>query len=133
MSSNHHENSGNIKKQISHDYNIICDVCGRKKKRSECVAAYGSGIVPVVMSCIDGCADKLQPLNFPPPVIFDGRPVPDARPDQLNNQETFLPYFVPSFMSWGHFPGGLWGNFNNGNSQFSYNPEWVWGQFNNFN
>ena len=129
MPSNDSSNGGNIKARIAHDHNIICDVCGRKRKRSECVAAYGSGIIPVVMSCIDGCADSLHPLNYPPPVIFDGRPVPDARPDQANNTETFVTVTIPAYFTWGHFPGGSWGNFNEGNTEFNTNPQWTWGDF----
>jgi len=129
MPSNDQSHGGNIKSQLAHDWNVICDICGRKRKRSEIAAAYGSGIIPVVMSCIDGCADKNHPLNYPPPVIFDGRPVPDARPDQGNNQETFVPFFSPSGFEWGAYPGGNWGNFNLGNSPFSYNPAWTWGSF----
>lgn len=120
---------GSINKWLSGDNNVICDVCGKKRKRSECVMAYGSGMIPVVMSCIDGCADYNHPLNYPPPIIFDGRPVQDARPDVPTSQTVFLSTFVPADFTWGHFPGGLWGHFNNGNSEFSYNPLWTWGNF----
>lgn len=120
--------SGNIKKQIPHDYNVICDICGRKKKRSQCAMAYGNGIIPIVMSCLDKCADKLQPLNFPPPVILDGRPVPDARPDQGDNQETFVAAPMPINL-WGHFTLGTWGALNGLNNEFTYKPIVMWGTF----
>jgi hypothetical protein len=119
-----------IEKHISHNWNVICDICGKKKKRYECILAYGSGTLPVVMSCRDGCADYNHPLNYPPPVIFDGRPVPDARPDQQNNKETFVPVNNPSFMTWGHFfQAGVWSKFNNPNTEFNLNGIWTWGNF----
>ncbi len=119
--------SKNIPKWIGGDYNVICDVCGKKRKRSECVMAYGSGMISVVMSCRDGCADSNHPLNYPPPIIFDGRPVMDARPDQANNAETFVP--VHSSTVWGQFRIGVWGAFNGLNNKFSTNPIITWGNF----
>jgi len=120
---------GNIPKYIRSDHNVVCDVCGRKRKWSECVMAYGSGTIPVVMSCRDGCADYNHPLNYPPPIIFDGRPVPDARPDQVNNVYTFVPEILPAYFFWGSFPGGNWGHFNGLNNEFNLNGIWVWGGF----
>lgn len=115
---------------IPGDYNVICDICGKKKKRSECAMAYGNGIIPVVMSCLDGCADANHPLNYPPPVIFDGRPVPDARPDVSAANSTYLPDPIPSFMKWGSIESnGTWGSLNYGNSPFNLNPMWTWGDF----
>lgn len=116
-----------IRKYINGDWNVVCDVCGRKRKRSECVLAYGTGIIPVVMSCIDTCADNYHPLNDPPPVIFDGYPVPDARPDQANNAENFVT--INSSHFWGHFNFGVWGAFNGLNNEFSFNPIMTWGNF----
>lgn len=118
---------GNIRKWQGGDNNVICDVCGKKRKRSECVMSYGSGMIPVVMACIDGCADYNHPLNYPPPIIFDGRPVQDARPE---GADVFIGGTAPALFTWGHFPGGVWGNFNNGNNPFGYSPLWTWGNFN---
>jgi hypothetical protein len=120
-------NNGNIKKWLHSDWNVICDVCGRKRKRSQCVLAYASGDIAVIMSCIDGCADYRHPLNSPPPLIFDAQPVPDARPQQTSVFVT--PLLMPSGFTFGHFPGGTFGNFNMGNSNFSFNLPWTWGAF----
>ncbi len=117
---------GSIRGRFSGDYNVICDVCGKKRKFSECTMAYGTGIIPVVMSCSDGCADYNHPLNYPPPIIFDGRPVRDARPEGTDH---FVVQTIPSFFTWGHFPGGRWAHFNNGNSEFSTEIAWTWGDF----
>ena len=73
--------TGNIQKWIRGSNNVICDVCGRLRKRDEVIPAYGTGDIPVVISCIDGCADYRHPLNDPPPIIFDGRPVDNPRPE----------------------------------------------------
>lgn len=108
--------NGDIRKYIPHNFNVICDVCGRKKKKSQTTMAYGSGDIPVVLSCLDGCADSRHPLNDPPPVIFDGYPVPDARPDA-----TLTYTYLPSGILWGSFYGQRWGYFDLG-----YKP---WGQF----
>lgn len=119
-------NHGNIRGYKGGDNNVICDICGKKRKRSECTMAYGSGMIPVVMSCTDGCADYDHPLNYPPPIIFDGRPVQDARPEGTN---IYISTTLPALFTWGHFPGGRWGHFNNGNSPFSLDPLWTWGNF----
>lgn len=118
-------------RRISHNHNVICDICGRKKKWSETTLAYGTGDVAVVVSCLDGCADYRHPLNSAPPVIFDAPPVPDARPDvTANNKETFIPEIIPSYMYWGTFTNaGLWGTLNNPNNEFNYNGLWLWGSF----
>lgn len=119
-------NQSNIPAWLPRNNNVICDVCGKKKKRSECQMAYGTGTIPVVMSCRDGCADKNHPLNYPPPVIFDGRPIMDARPEQ---QTQYIPIVLSSEFTWGHFPGGNWGNFNFPNNEFNLNGIWTWGNF----
>lgn len=91
--------------------------------------SFGSGITPVLVTCKDGCSDDVHPLNFPPPVIFDGRPVPNARPDATeDNNQTYVPITNPSFFTWGNFPNvGTWGNFQTGG--FTTIPKWTWGNF----
>lgn len=118
--------SGSIQAYILSNNNVICDICGRKRKRSECTMAYGTGDIAVVMSCTDGCADERHPLNSPPPLIFDGQPVKDARPDP---SEVFVTTTV-SLQRWGSFyPATAWGSFNGANNEFGYNPIWLWGFF----
>lgn len=119
----------NIPAWLSRNNNVICDVCGRKRKRSECHMAYGTGTLPVVMSCRDGCADYNHPLNYPPPVIFDGRPVADARPEQ---QTQYITTINPSGMTWFHFnqKARIWFLFNNPNNSFNYSGIWTWLNFN---
>src|ERR1051326_8631776 len=118
----------NIRKYIPSDNNVICDVCGKKRKVSECVLSYGTGLIPVVMACRDKCADYLHPLNYPPPVIFDGRPVPDARPEQT---DIFITVNLPT-VTLGNLPSNLyaaWGSFNGTNDEFNLNPIITWGNF----
>lgn len=120
-----------IRKHIAHDWNVICDVCDRKRKRSECILAYGTGDVPEIMSCRDGCADTRHPLNDPPPLIFDGQPVPDARPDATQDNDTYqITITYPSYMTWGKLKNaGQWGRFNNPNTEQNLNGIWTWGTF----
>lgn len=116
-----------LQKYKSKDYNVICDVCGRKRKFSDCELAYGSGDIAVVVSCSDGCADVRHPLNSPPPLIFDGQPVRDARPEA---SDVFINVLNPSFMFWGKFVNApIWGSFNNPNTEFNINGVWTWGNF----
>lgn len=103
---------GNIKKLTEHNPNVICDTCGRKRKWSEVTHSYGSGDIPVVISCLDGCADVRHPLNSPPPIIFDGQPVPDARPDQD------ITYLATSPQTWDS-NGYVWGS---APDPFSFDP-----------
>lgn len=120
-----------IKKYIKSDANVICDVCGRKRKWHEVTMAFGSGDIPVIASCIDGCADDRHPLNDPPPVIIDGQAIPNARPDvPASNPLLYITTVTPSFMSWGFFIGaGQWGDLNNPNTDFNLNGQWTWGYF----
>lgn len=119
-----------IRKYLNDNWNVICDVCGKKRKRSECELAYGTGNLAVVVSCIDGCADFRNPLNDPPPVIFDGRPVPDARPEQPSQFVSTAA--TDTLWRWGFFPenaGSVWGNLNGTGSSFSTNTPMFWGFF----
>lgn len=120
------KHNGNIEKYFASNNNVICDICGRKRKASEVIDAYGSGDIPVVISCKDGCADYRHPLNSPPPIIFDGQPVTNARPPP---KDVFITTTVPSFMTWGKIPAGLWGQFNLPNNEFNLSGMWTWGNF----
>lgn len=99
--------SSSINKYIKGSYNVICDVCDRKRKSYETTMSYGAGDIPVLRTCIDTCSDERHPLNSPPPVIFDGRPVPDARPDVAITFE-----YTPSGITIGNFYGQRIGHFN---------------------
>lgn len=101
---------------IPGDNNVICDICGRKRKKSETGMSYGTGDLPVFVACLDGCVDQRHPLNSPPPVFLDPIPVKDPRPDTLVNI-----YPLDSGTTWGNFYGQRWGNFSTG-----YGP---WGKF----
>lgn len=119
------------------DYNVICDICGKKRKRSECTMAFWTGDEAIVMSCLDGCADYRHPLNSPPPIIFDGQPVPDPRPDVYGNNITYTPTAVNSIYSWGYFiPPSTWANIANAQLQGGINQSYfttsvamLWGSF----
>lgn len=91
------KNFGNVQKHIPYNPNAICDVCGRKRKWSEVTLAYGTGDLAVIVSCIDGCADYRHPLNSPPPTIYDGQPVPNARPE---NTDTFVSSTTSAGQTW---------------------------------
>ncbi len=123
-------NSGAIKAWVRGSNNVICDVCGRKRKREEVIPAYGTGDIPVVISCRDGCADYRHPLNQPPPIIFDGRPVENARPEGVDV------YVVSTQIGekWGHIRynptwGAIGGLVNSQGFNFGFEPVYNWGAF----
>jgi hypothetical protein len=57
------------------DYNVICDRCGFKKKRSETRLEWDNLLV-----CIAECYEMRQPQDFVK-AVPDMRPVPIARPE----------------------------------------------------
>lgn len=128
-----------IDKWVRGDWLVICDICGKKKHVSQTTLSYSTGDIPSVIACLDGCADYRQPLNDPPPLIFDAQPVPDARPDatENNNDAYTQSLIVSSMMYWGYLvTNGMWGYLNNGNTTdsssidgFSVDPVWYWGYF----
>lgn len=124
---------GDLGKFIAGNWNAICDTCGFKRKASEMTLSYGSGDIPVLFTCRDNCSDQRHPLNSPPPIIFDGQPVPDARPDATQDSTSsqwFIVNTTPSLMTWGAFPNtGGWGTLNFSNSEFNLDPVWTWGSF----
>lgn len=112
-----------------HGWNIICDICGRKRKNSEVTLAYGTGDIAVVVSCIDECADYRHPLNSPPPLIFDAQPVPDARPDVGVNLNQYLNP-ITSLYRVGYLPFGYLGYWDTGINTQTFNIPLVLGLFN---
>lgn len=127
---NRNSNTGAIQAWIRGSNNVICDICGRKRKREEVVPAYGTGNIPVVISCTDGCADARHPLNDPPPVIFDGRPVENARPEMTDR-------YVASTQigqTWAHIRfnptwGAIGGLTNSQGFNLGFEPTYTWGSF----
>lgn len=121
-----------VGKYIPGDWNFICDTCGFKRKASQGCLSYYSGDIPVFMTCTE-CADYRHPLNSPPPIIFDGQPVPDARPDATQDSTSpqwFVVNVAPSLMQWGHLPNtGGWGTLNYGNQFSNLDTLWTWSAF----
>lgn len=87
--------SANYYKSGSH--NVICDMCGWKRKR-ECVRKTWDGY----MACTDkGCWYPKHPNEFPRRIIPDGLPVADARPRNVNYVT------LPPITQW-TTPGLMW-------------------------
>ena len=124
----HEHRYSNIQKWLPRDGNVICDVCGRLRKQSECTLSYGTGEIPNILACIDGCADYRHPCNSPPPVIFDGQPLQDARPE---GTDVYISNVQPSIYRWSTLPPSLWGSLNAPNTYFNMNGVWLFGYFGN--
>lgn len=63
------------------DWNVICDRCSRKRKRSQCDKTWDNLIV-----CRDGCWEPRHPQDFAR-AIADDPSVPDPRPDDDSDPE----------------------------------------------
>jgi len=61
------------------NHNVICDICARKKKRSQCKMTWDN-----YLACADRCWYPKHPAIDPLPLIVDGLPVPNARPRAEN-------------------------------------------------
>lgn len=59
------------------DHNVQCDICGKKRKRSQCRKTWDN-----LIACITTCYDAKHPNEYPDYIIPDGLPVQDARPRQ---------------------------------------------------
>lgn len=116
----------NIAKWLRGDWNLICDICGAKRKRSECRPSYRDGDLPVFIACKDGCADDRHPCNDPPPIFVDELyPVPDARPEPPDSyvaSSKYSPYRIGV-----HYPPGRIGFIQGGG--FSVLPKEYIGLF----
>lgn len=113
-------------------HKAICDICGKLRNVQDLLNAYGTGDIAVVVSCKDGCADYRHPLNSPPPLIFDGQPVKDPRPE---GGDSFINPLADIY-KWGTLPKGknIWGQMNIPNNAFNFDGLWVmgfWGNFDN--
>lgn len=61
-------------KQGSH--NVICDICGKKRKREQCKITWDG-----YLACtVENCWYPKHPNDYPRKIIPDGYPVQDARP-----------------------------------------------------
>ena len=59
------------------DYNVVCDICGLTRKRSQCKKTWDGYLACVHIS---GCWYPKHPFDTPPPPARVGRPILDARP-----------------------------------------------------
>ena len=67
-------------------WNVICDICGKKRKRSECRMQWDG-----LLACLPSkCWSPKHPNELPLPKINDGLPVLNARP-RPNNLGVYLP------------------------------------------
>lgn len=97
------------------NHNVICDICGYKKHRSQVRLTWD-----YALACVDrpGCWYRKHELDTPPPVIFDGQAVQDARPDV---QPTYLT--IPEWqrnLTWNNV-GQDW----NGPPEHSFDPPFT--------
>lgn len=85
-----------INKFIDGDWNVICDTCGRKRKRSQCTLSLIPDM-PNVLVCTDTCLDIQNPQYFVRGVP-DIQTVPDSRSDSDGNVVGYIgvaPYTGP--------------------------------------
>lgn len=75
----------------SHDYNVLCDVCKSKRKRSQCRLTWDGKL-----ACINvpGCWDPKHPNDYPYPKIRPDRRLKDVRPEPATDT------FVLSLNNW---------------------------------
>lgn len=93
------------------DWNVTCDICGNKRKRSECIKMWNGLIACTVSDCFDRKHSFEEPVKIP----ADSKPVRDARPLQAGTDVT-----VEGSSKWGS-PYLI-------NGQFQADA--VWGQSN---
>ena len=58
---------------VAGDYYLLCDICGFKKRRSECAKDWEGKVV-----CASTCLDQRNPQDYIAPV-YERQSVPDAR------------------------------------------------------
>ena len=115
-----------IDKYLSSEWNAICDLCGKKRK-SDAIRKTWDGLI----ACIDGCWYPKHPLDVPPPIILDGKPVPDARPEA---SDTYITMPILNTYPWGSWPttpiSDVWGSMGRPATEFDLEQtELIWGQF----
>ena len=73
-------------KQGSH--NVICDICGKKRKREQCKMTWDG-----FLACtVENCWYPKHPNDYPRKIINDGYPVQDARPRATFASLPTIPY-----------------------------------------
>jgi len=73
---------GKADRYVHRDYNVICDRCGFKRKRSTVQFTWDNLLV-----CFPECWEQRQPQDFVKGV-YDKQSVPDARPDSQTMQRS---------------------------------------------
>lgn len=81
-------------------WNVICDICGKKRKREEVKKTWDG-----FLACTITCFDPKHPNDYPRRIYADGLPVPDARPRPEAASWIYLPY--PGITRW-ETPGLTW-------------------------
>ncbi len=92
-------------------HNVICDICGKKRK-AEQVRKTWKGL----MACtVSNCWDRKHPYDSPLPVIHNEmKPVRDARPAQPTSSYTFVAfpaYWEECAINWEDM-SSVWGSIN---------------------
>ncbi len=75
------------------DHNVICDICGKKRKRSDCRMQWDG----LLCCLVTKCWSPKHPNEYPLPQVNDGLPVQQGRP-RLPAGGVFLP--VPGITTW---------------------------------
>ena len=77
------------------NWNVICDICGKKRKRSQCKKTWDG-----FLACtVEKCFYTKHPNDYPRRIVPDGLPVPDARPrPDLVSEMSSIP--VPGITRW---------------------------------
>ncbi len=74
-------------------WNVICDSCGKKRKREQCKKTWDG----FLMCTVENCWYPKHPMFIPQVVKPDGLPVPDARPRPAQN---FIPWPGTGLITW---------------------------------
>ena len=76
------------------DHNVICDICGKKRKRSQCRMQWDG-----ILAClVTNCWSPKHPNEYPRPTINDGLPVANARPRESVANRNYIT--VPGINKW---------------------------------
>ncbi len=90
------------------DHNVQCDICGKKRKRSQCKKTWDGFLACLV----EKCWYPKHPNDYPRRIVIDGLPVQDARPRPEQAQNSYI--VVGGITRWEDV-GLFWAN-----------PNWLW-------